>query len=257
MLMRIAFLASVVTSSGLAALSHHARAADVVIVNRESEAYEVAIVLTSPGFKTERDGIIRRHDERMFRVASNLSATHAWDLVVWKRTNSGMDWRFSTAYRIPSRPAEFSDTMLIFGIEPSEDRVSPLYAAPGPGPEPGPDDPGFIRPIEPWSRNVNNGGNSENRPNSPIRLGVNAYKCDEGIHIQAVTPGSAATRGVDQASGQPVQLESGDHILTVNGMTPRDIPEFQSLIQTSPRTIQLKVLDRRTRRILELTANLW
>jgi len=256
MLMRMAIFASVVATSGFAAPSDHARAADVVVVNRESEAYEVAIALTSPGFKTELDGIIRRHQEGLFRVAANISGSRPWDLVVWKRTSSQMDWKFSTAYRIPSQMLAFPEPMTL-GIDPSEDRVSPLYAAPGPGPEPGPDDPGFIRPIEPWSRSVNNGGNSENRPDSPVRLGVNAYKCDVGIHIQGVTPGSAATRGVDQASGQLIQLESGDHILTVNGLTPRDIPEFQSMIRNSPKTIQLKVLDRRTRHIRNLSANLW
>lgn len=228
---------------------NNTRAADVIVTNSGSETYDVAVALTSPGFKTERDGIIRRNQQGLFRIGSNISNSHPWDLVVWKRAGSQMDWRFSTAFRIPNENLDVNSAMAILSIDPSMDRVSLAYAAPGP------EGMGSMRTIEPWTQGVNN--DEDSRPNLGVRLGVNAYKCQTGIHIQSVTAGTAATRCVDQQSGQPASLETGDHVLTVNGATPRDISEFQSLIRNSPRTIELRVLDARTRQTRNLTTNLW
>lgn len=100
-------------------------------------------------------------------------------------------------------------------------------------------------------------GPERKKPEEPIRLGVNAYKCNEGIHVESVTAGTPAVRCFDRDTGESIQLEAGDHVIFVNGMRPKSIEDFQKLIGESERSIELKVLDRRTGKHRHLTTHLW
>ncbi|WP_068139675.1 PDZ domain-containing protein [Roseimaritima ulvae] len=139
--------------------------------------------------------------------------------------------------------------MAILNIDPERDRVSLVYAAPGPeGME-------AIPNISPWLQG-NDGGQAP-RPQPRARLGVQAYKCQHGMHVQSVVVGSPATHCVNNQTGVAVSLKTNDHILAVNGVAPRNITEFQSLIRQSPRTVSLTVRDAYTQQTRVLTTNLW
>ncbi|MEM7454976.1 MAG: hypothetical protein AAF456_11555 [Planctomycetota bacterium] len=73
----------------------------------------------------------------------------------------------------------------------------------------------------------------------------------QGIRIQSVTPGGAATRMADpfNPAGPPMQMDIGDIITSVNGMPTRSGAEFQAAMQTlavSGGQGQLTLIDVRT-----------
>lgn len=111
------------------------------------------------------------------------------------------------------------------------------------------------RPCEVKSLQVD--GPEMARPDRPILLGVNVYLCDTGMHIKSVTPGTPAVHCFDRDTGEEIVLEGGDHIVYVNGDRPSSVTHFQELIRTSQRSIELKVMDRRTRKHRHLSTNLW
>lgn len=95
------------------------------------------------------------------------------------------------------------------------------------------------------------------KPNDQVRLGVNARMCDQGIHIDSVSRDTPAVRCIDRDTGEAIRIEAGDHVIAVNGVKPKSIPQFLEVIQKSPRDIELKVLDSRTGKTRHLSTKLW
>jgi len=87
------------------------------------------------------------------------------------------------------------------------------------------------------------------------RLGVNVTLCKDGMHIQSNVPGSPATR-CEITTGGTWSIDPGEHIVRVNGSTPKSVEQFQELIRTSDRIIRLDVLDTNGR-VVQMTAELW
>lgn len=95
------------------------------------------------------------------------------------------------------------------------------------------------------------------KPNDQVRLGVNARMCEQGIHIDSISNGTPAVKCIDRDTGEAIQIEAGDHIVAVNGVKPKSIPQFLEVIRKSPRHIELKVLDSRTGKTRHLSTKLW
>lgn len=95
------------------------------------------------------------------------------------------------------------------------------------------------------------------RPEGRIALGVNVKLCDKGIHVDSVSIGMPAEKCFDRRTGEAIKLEAEDHIVSVNGIKPKSVAQFISLIQNSQRQIELKVLDRRTGMVRHLSTRLW
>ncbi len=92
-------------------------------------------------------------------------------------------------------------------------------------------------------------------PNRP-RFGITATKCTAGIHVQSVAPNSAATRCIDVDTGAVLQLEAGDHIVSVNGIEPASLEQFLNDLAASPREMSLIVSDARTGEVRRMQVTL-
>jgi hypothetical protein len=93
-------------------------------------------------------------------------------------------------------------------------------------------------------------------PTRRRKLGINCYKCNDGIHVRRVYDDSPAANCRDR-NGNTIFLEPDDHIVLVNGVTPRSYDHFLMLIQESDRTMRFTILDHRTNRRLSLRTDLW
>lgn len=93
----------------------------------------------------------------------------------------------------------------------------------------------------------------DNFPRGPrVPLGITVRTCDEGAHVETVSAGSPATRCTDSNTGEELRLESGDHILTVNGVqTPTNDRVIAAVNATTGR-LEMRVKDRRNGRIRTL-----
>jgi hypothetical protein len=85
-------------------------------------------------------------------------------------------------------------------------------------------------------------------------FGITMHKCNEGIHVDSVNTGSAASRCIN-AAGKAIRLEPGDHILRWNGEIPNSVEQFQQMVSNSDQA-QIVIKDGRTGQILTLSATL-
>ena len=93
------------------------------------------------------------------------------------------------------------------------------------------------------------------KPNGP-RFGITARKCAEGIHIETVTAGQSATRCIDIFTGERLQMEPGDHILSVNGIEPATLEEFLKLVATSGQEMAFVIKDQRNGKMRKMKTTL-
>lgn len=94
------------------------------------------------------------------------------------------------------------------------------------------------------------------KPNGQ-RFGVMARKCSqEGIHIETVTADTSAARCTDVRTGQLLQMEPGDHILSINGIKPKTLAEFLDLVAKSGQEMAFEVKDERHGKVREMKTTL-
>lgn len=85
------------------------------------------------------------------------------------------------------------------------------------------------------------------------RLPMSVHACRIGIHVDAIPSNSVAQR-IRGRQGQ--SLESGDHVIAVNGTPVMLLEEFDDAIAKSPPDFSLGVLDVRTGQRVEFTGEL-
>jgi hypothetical protein len=81
------------------------------------------------------------------------------------------------------------------------------------------------------------------------RLGIEAYKCSEGIHVQKVDPNGPGARML-RLPGRDVlaSLEAGDHITHVDGIAINSVDELVDRLSSNGGKVVLTVKDKNTRR---------
>ena len=94
------------------------------------------------------------------------------------------------------------------------------------------------------------------KPPTGPRFGITARKCSEGIHIETVTAGASATHCNDVFTGERLQMEPGDHILSVNGTEPTTLEEFLNLVATSGQEMSFVIKDQRNGRTRKMKTTL-
>lgn len=87
------------------------------------------------------------------------------------------------------------------------------------------------------------------------RFGMTFHVCKEGIHVDSVTAGEPASQCADDR-GNPITLEPGDHIISVNGEQPTSQDNFLNLLASSDQKMTFIIKDSRTGQHRRLTTQL-
>ena len=85
------------------------------------------------------------------------------------------------------------------------------------------------------------------------RLGISVQKHEYGFQISHVQPNGPATK-LTNSFGHTAELETGDIISQINGVSPSSVDEFGFLISQSPEELKLTIIDVRTGLVLKLEA---
>ncbi len=89
-----------------------------------------------------------------------------------------------------------------------------------------------------------------------LALGITIKTCEDGVHVVSVTNGTPATQLVNLATNQITHLESGDHVVGINGVPVNRHDHFISLLKQSHATPVLHVRDGNTGQVIQFQANL-
>lgn len=98
-----------------------ARAGSIVVENRGTASFEIAMTVVSPGERTLTENVMGV-GLTAGTLASDVPAGISWELLVWKRALGNATWTFSTAFTIGRLPDDSGRTYLL--IDPAQNRVT-------------------------------------------------------------------------------------------------------------------------------------